>query len=172
MTEVNEQNWYVLRTRPRQEKAVRKLLTDIGVENFLPTSVEEHEYVNQRKKKIEVPLITSTCFMRCAAADRFNIVNGLKYKTLLVTDRFTNSSMIIPDKQMADFKLVLSLSDGRYLQPVEIFEGDRVVVTEGEMLGVEGVVAKINSRRHFMLVLNNLASFMLQVPMSMVKKID
>lgn len=172
MTVLNEQNWYVLRTRPRQEKAVRKLLSDIGVENFLPTRVEEHHYVNQRKKKIEVPLITSTCFMRCVATDRFNIVNGLKYKTLLVTDRFTNSSMIIPDKQMSDFMLVLSLCDGRNLQPVEIFEGDRVVVTEGEMRGVEGVVAKINGHRHFMLVLNNLASFMLQVPMSMVKKID
>lgn len=172
MTVVNEQNWYVLRTRPRQEKAVRKLLTDIGVENFLPTRMEEHVYANRRKKKIEVPLITSTCFMRCMAADRFNIVNGLKYKTLLVTDRFTNSSMIIPDKQMADFMLVLSLCDARHFQPVEIFEGDRVVVTEGEMRGVEGVVAQINGRSHFMLVLKNLASFLVRLPMSMVKKID
>ena len=90
MTEVNEQNWYVLRTRPRQEKAVRKLLTDIGVENFLPTSVEEHEYVNQRKKKIEVPLITSTCFMRCAAADR--LADGLCLRAALSVRRFNLSN--------------------------------------------------------------------------------
>lgn len=172
MTVDNDQNWYVLRTKPRQEKAVRQLLSEIGVENFLPTRVEEHQYINQRKKKIEVPLITSTCFMRCGAADRFDIVNGLKYKTILVTDRFTKTSMVIPDKQMADFMLVLSLEESHPLQPVDISEGDRVVVTEGEMRGVEGVVAKINGRRHFVLVLNNLASFMLQIPMSSVKKID
>ena len=93
MTMEQEKSWYVLKTRPRQEKAVRSLLEAYGIDNYLPTRMEEHVYVNRRKKKIEVPLIPSTCFMHCASDRRFAIVNSLKYKTELVSDRFTNSTL-------------------------------------------------------------------------------
>jgi len=165
-----EKCWYVLKTRPRQEKAVRCLLEEYGVENFLPTRMEEHVYINHRKKTIEVPLMTSTCFMLCTPEQRFAIVNSLKYKTELVTDRFTNSSMIIPNRQMEDFMRAVAMTD-MVMEQVDIMAGDRVVVSEGEFSGMEGVVAKINGRRRFIITLSNLTGFALQIPLSNLKKI-
>lgn len=172
MREEQVRCWYVLKTRPRQEKAVRQLLSECGIENYLPTHLEVHEYVNQRKKTIEVPLISSVCFMRCLPDERFDIVNALKYKTTLLTDRFTNSSMIIPAKQMADFMLVVSMMRHSSLEQVPFMEGDKVVVREGEFKGVEGVVSKVNGHKQFVITLNNLASFVLRIPMSQLQKID
>ncbi len=165
-----EKCWYVLKTRPRQEKAVRNLLEVYGIGNFLPTRMEEHVYANRRKKTIEVPLMTSTCFMLCAPEQRFAIVNGLKYKTELMTDHFTNSSMVIPNRQMEDFMRAVAMKD-MALEQVEITEGDRVVVSEGEFRGMEGVVAKINGHRRFVITLSNLTAFALQIPLSYLKKI-
>jgi transcription antitermination factor NusG len=162
--------WYVLKTRPRQEKAVRSLLEEYGVESYLPTRMEEHVYVNGRKKTIEMPLLPSTCFMLCAPEQRFAIVNSLKYKTDLLTDRFTNSSMVVPARQMEDFMKAVAMAD-MAMEQVDITEGDRVVVSEGEFSGMEGVVAKINGRRRFVISLSNLTAFALQIPLSYLKKI-
>ena len=171
MTMAQEKSWYVLKTRPRQEKAVRSLLETYGIGCYLPTRKEEHVYVNHRKKNIEVPLLSSTCFMNCPADQRFAIVNSLKYKTELVTDRFTNSSMVIPDRQMADFMRAVALTDAIAMEQVDITEGDRVMVSEGEFSGIEGVVAKINGRRRFVINLSNLTAFAVQIPISCLKKI-
>lgn len=165
-----EKAWYVLKTRPRQEKAVRNLLEEYGIGNYLPTRMETHVYVNRRRKTIEVPLMSSTCFMLCAPDQRFAIVNSLKYKTELLTDRFTNSSMVIPDRQMADFMRAVSMTDA-VMEQVDLTEGDRVVVSEGEFAGIEGVVAKINGRKRFVITLSNFTAFALQLPLSCLKKI-
>jgi hypothetical protein len=109
-----------------------------------------------------------------SATDDFHllyaIVNGLKYKTELVTDHFTNSSMVIPNRQMEDFMRAVAMKD-MALEQVEITEGDRVVVSEGEFRGMEGVVAKINGHRRFVITLSNLTAFALQIPLSYLKKI-
>ena len=171
MTMEQEKSWYVLKTRPRQEKAVRSLLEAYGIDNYLPTRMEEHVYVNRRKKKIEVPLIPSTCFMHCASDRRFAIVNSLKYKTELVSDRFTNSSMVVPDRQMEDFMRAVAMTDVDQMEQVPLVKGDRVVVTEGQFSGIEGVVAKINGQRRFVITLSNFTAFALQMPISNLKKI-
>lgn len=55
--------WYVLYTKPRNEKKTAKLLADKGVEVYCPV----HEVVKQwsdRKKKIQEPLFRSYVFVR------------------------------------------------------------------------------------------------------------
>lgn len=164
-TDETTPRWYVLKTRPRQEKAVRELLSSYDLRCYVPVRTEKHHYANGRSKLIEVPLLPATCFLYCCPADRFSIVNGLKYKTVFLVDHFTNSSMVIPNKQMADFMMAISASDSADLQPVAIVKGDRVVVTEGDFKGMEGRVARIDGQRKFVISLGNLADFSLSVPL-------
>ena len=89
----------------------------------------------------------------------------------MLTDRFTNSSMVIPQRQMEVFMRAVALTGAVEMEPVDITEGDRVVVSEGEFSGMEGVVAKINGRRRFVITLSNLTAFALQIPLSYLKKI-
>ena len=63
-------NWYVMRTKPRQEKAVRTELQSFGVELYLPTTTDYHYYGHGRKKKIESPVLPSMVFVHVEADDR------------------------------------------------------------------------------------------------------
>lgn len=51
-------NWYVLHTKPRNEKKVEEQLLSMGINAYCPKRTEV-KFWSDRKKKIEVPLLTS-----------------------------------------------------------------------------------------------------------------
>ena len=51
-------NWYVLHTKPRCEKKVEQKLLSIGINAYCPTRYEIR-FWSDRKKRIEVPVLTS-----------------------------------------------------------------------------------------------------------------
>ena len=51
-------NWYVLHTKPRNEKKVEEQLLSIGINAYCPKRTEL-KFWSDRKKKIEVPLLPS-----------------------------------------------------------------------------------------------------------------
>ena len=56
-------NWYVLHTKPRNEKKVEEQLLSIGLNAYCPTK-SEIKFWSDRKKKIEVPLLTSMVLVK------------------------------------------------------------------------------------------------------------
>ena len=55
--------WYVLHTRSRQEKALTRDLTAMGIRHYLPTS-EQTRYYGRRKVLVDVPLFAGYVFLR------------------------------------------------------------------------------------------------------------
>ena len=51
-------NWYVLHTKPRNEKKAEKQLKSIGINAYCPTYSKISKW-SDRKKKIDVPLLPS-----------------------------------------------------------------------------------------------------------------
>ncbi len=160
---VDMANWYVLKTKPRQEKAVRTVLQAIGIEHFLPTTTDFHYYGHGRKKKIETPVLPSMIFVRVEADDRFAVSNNMKYDVHYLVDRNTNSSMIVSDKQMSDFMRVCSAPDVK-LECVDVAVGDRVTIHGGQFDGLQGVVDRANGKKRFYIVLDGLASIAVDLP--------
>lgn len=156
-------NWYVLKTKPRQEKAVRAVLQAMSVEHFLPTTTDFHYYGHGRKKKIETPVLPSMIFVRVEADDRFAVSNNMKYDVHYLVDRNTNSSMIVSDRQMQSFMLVCNTPDVK-LECVDLAEGDRVTIRGGQFDGLQGVVNRINGKKRFCIVLDGLASIAVDLP--------
>ncbi|MBO7496363.1 MAG: UpxY family transcription antiterminator [Salinivirgaceae bacterium] len=156
-------NWYVLKTKPRQEKAVRTVLQTMGVEYFLPTITEYHYYGHGRKKKIEVLVLPSMVFVHVEAENRFTIVNVMKYDVHYLVDRNSNSSMVVSDKQMNDFMAVCSASDVK-LESVDFAVGDKVTIHDGQFDGLQGVVSRINGKKRFVIVLDGLANIAVDLP--------
>ena len=56
-------NWYVLHTKPRNEKKVEKQLLSIGINAYCPKKTEI-KFWSDRKKKIEVPLLPSMVLVK------------------------------------------------------------------------------------------------------------
>ena len=161
-------NWYVLKTKPRQEKAVRTVLQAMGVEHFLPTTTDFHYYGHGRKKKIETPVLPSMVFVRIEADDRFALSNNMKYDVHYLVDRNSNSSMIVSDKQMHDFMVVCNTSEVK-LECVDVAIGDRVTIHGGQFDGLQGIVNRANGKKHFYIVLDGLASISVDLPVDQLE---
>ena len=56
-------NWYVLHTKPRNEKKVEEQLLSIGINAYCPKRTEL-KFWSDRKKKIEVPLLPSMVLVK------------------------------------------------------------------------------------------------------------
>lgn len=156
-------NWYVLKTKPRQEKAVRTVLQTMDIEHFLPTTTDYHYYGHGRKKKIESPVLPSMVFVHIEADERFALSNNIKYDVRYLVDRNTNSSMIVSDKQMQDFMCVCSAPEVK-LERIDVAIGDKVTINGGQFEGLQGVVTRINGRNRFVIVLDGLANIMVDLP--------
>ena len=160
---VDMANWYVLKTKPRQEKAVRTVLQTMGVEHYLPTTTDYHYYGHGRKKKIESPVLSSMIFVHVEADIRFALSNSMKYDVHYLVDRNTNSSMIVSDKQMSDFMRVCNTPEVK-VECVDFAVGDKVTIQGGQFDGLQGVVDRANGKKRFYIVLDGLASIAVDLP--------
>ena len=156
-------NWYVMRTKPRQEKAVRTELQSFGIEFYLPTITDYHYYGHGRKKKIESPVLPSMVFVHVEADDRFAVINNLKHEVGYWVDRTTNSSMVVSDKQMQDFMRVCNTPEVK-LECVDFAVGDKVTIKGGAFDGLQGVVSSIKGQKRFIIVLNGIANIAVDLP--------
>ena len=156
-------NWYVMRTKPRQEKAVRTELQSFGIEFYLPTITDYHYYGHGRKKKIESPVLPSMVFVHVEADDRFAVINNLKHEVRYLVDRTTNSSMVVSDKQMQDFMRVCNTPEVK-LECVDFAVGDKVTIKGGAFDGLQGVVSSIKGQKRFIIVLNGIANIAVDLP--------
>ena len=61
-------NWYVLHTKPRNEKKVEEKLLSMGINAYCPTR-SEFRFWSDRKKRIQVPVLPSMVLVNIDAKD-------------------------------------------------------------------------------------------------------
>ena len=165
--------WFVGRTRARQEKKIKLRLNDLGVENYIPLRSEVHVYAHGRRKKVEVPLLPNLMFIRIAPDDRFALLSQLGALWMqYVVDRFTGSSMVVPDKQVEDFiRLVESKDATLSVEDLNLRKGDRIRVTGGVFNGLEGECLELRGKKRVGLRLEGIAALSVEVPTNYLEKI-
>ncbi|NKI25217.1 UpxY family transcription antiterminator [Arenibacter sp. 6A1] len=73
--------WYVLHTKPKNEKKAAIRLQDMGIDAYCPTRTEVKQW-SDRKKKVEVPLLPSMILVQLAEKERnhvFQVPGVLRY---------------------------------------------------------------------------------------------
>ncbi|MBI1826943.1 MAG: antitermination protein NusG [Planctomycetes bacterium] len=127
--------WYVLHTRPRQEKVVAGELTRLNIQCFLPLVRYRRNYDGHRRL-VQIPLFPGYVLLCGDAADRLSALR---------TNRLVNV-LDVPDQARlrADLAQIHRVVNGD--QPVDLFprlqKGSRCRVTSGTLVGVEGVVIR------------------------------
>lgn len=137
-----QKHWYVARTRYfRKEIQMRNLLTEMGIENFVPTLKTRR---TRGKGMAEKPAAPNLVFVRTDKASACALITERHLPMEWMQDCATHSMMQVPDKQMEDFQRVFavaSVEEGGLL--TEAFSpGDPVQVTEGPLRGVEGNIVE------------------------------
>lgn len=161
--------WFAARTRNGQELSVRNTFQKLGREFFIPTRLEKRER-GGRAVKAEVPVISNLVFLRTTKEDACAIANGRGVPIWYMIDRTTNSMLIVPDKQMEDFKRVFEIApDTISTDAPSLVPGDRVRIIKGELKGVEGEVIQLPNRTYVILSLGSLLFARIKVLKSHLK---
>lgn len=136
--------WFVLYTKPRNEKKVTSLLADKGVEVYCP----QREVIKQwsdRKKKVIEPVFTSYIFV--------SLENYKEQATgILETPgavRFlwwAGKPGIVREQEIKAIRDFLEAYKNAEIT-VDIREGQKVSVTEGVLKGSEGVVTRVKGNK-------------------------
>jgi len=135
--------WWVLRTKPRQEKAVAREHLQRHLPFFLPTT--QRQRVGRRGEQTSfIPLFPGYMFSFVTDAERFEINRtGRLASFLAVSDQ-----MEIWDELRNLYHL---LDRGLNVHPVlKVQEGSKVTLRAGPLKGITGIVLRNSGRCRFM----------------------
>jgi transcription antitermination factor NusG len=143
-----EQNWYALRTLPRHEKQVDRILREKAVTTFLPLVSEFHEW-NDRRKLISIPLFPCYLFVRTAPIHSLRVA-VLRTRGVVGFVGNTGAGAALPDQQIHAVRAVID--SGVYCCPHPFLTiGHRVRIVGGSLNGIEGILLAKN-RDHSVVV--------------------
>ena len=157
---ISEPHWFAARTRYGQELKVRDRLAREGVEHFIPVRADGR------------PVVTNLVFLKATKAEALDLANTGVVPVKYVIDCATRTLLVVPEKQMEDFRRVLDLNleeGGLMDQPLAL--GDRVKVVKGPLKGVEGHVIEFQGRYYVVVSLLDSLFAKARVPKSWLEKI-
>ena len=143
-----------------QELKVRDRLAREGVEHFIPT-------VPSSGPRKERAVVNSLVFVRATKQEALDLANTGAVPVKYIVDCATRTLLVVPDKQMEDFRRVLDLGleeGGLMDRPLAL--GDRVKVVKGPLKGVEGHVAEFKGKYYVVVSLLDSLFARTQVPRS------
>ncbi len=125
--------WRVLRTKPRQEKAVVDLLDAAGHTHYLPL-VRRVRHYGHRRRETQAPLFPSYVFVRSGLEAAYFAVSSRRVIQIVeVTDQARL------DRELAQIRRALEIGAGLDPYPY-LKEGRRARVRSGPFAGIEGVI--------------------------------
>jgi transcription antitermination factor NusG len=149
-SETQADPWFVIWAESRAEKKVEKRMAALGLTPWLPIVKERHRW-SDRWREVECPLFPGYLFARATNADWPQILRtpGVltvvkeRGKPALLADTFVNSLRDAIEREGAAPEAVE--------EPVDYAPGDEVIVQEGALRGVRGIVRERRSRRQLVL---------------------
>ena len=132
-------NWFVIHTKPRFEKKVEERLLSLGIEAYCPTR-KEMRYWSDRKKKVDVPVLTSMVLVKLEEKnvnDVFNVNGVVRYMFWL------GKRAIVRQKEIDILKNYLKGNRFINQEILKYSPGDRINVPG--FSNEDGVVEKISN---------------------------
>jgi len=132
--------WYVLYTKPRQEKKVTDTLNAIGIEAYCPLVTVVKQW-SDRKKKVQVPLINSYVFVNIEEHQReavFKVSGIVRYLFWLGKPAVVRAIEI--EALQKSLEGIVASFEVSAIQKNTIYK-----IPEGPFQGFEGIVKNINA---------------------------
>ncbi len=148
--EAQTDSWFVIWAESRAEKKVEKRIAALGLSPWLPIVKERHRW-SDRWREVECPLFPGYLFARATNADWHKILRtpGVltviteRGKPALLADSFVSSLRDAIGREGAAPEAVT--------ESVDYAPGDEVIVQEGVLRGVRGIVRERRSGRQLVL---------------------
>lgn len=161
--------WLAARVRRNQERLIKAKLEQLGVENYVPF---RKEIRNRKDRKVEIwrPVIPNIVFIYTDFHTGMSIANDYGIKISYLRSIDNKSLLIVPQKQMDNFKIICESGVECTLE--DTFEkGDKVLIVNGCLKGIEGELINTNKDNSKMLVkLEGIAAFKVVIPSNIVTR--
>lgn len=136
------ENWYVLYTKPKNERKVTLQLESLGIKAYCPMITELKQW-SDRKKKVLTPLITSCVFIQSkesARNDVFQVPGAVRYLFWLGKPAIVRNSEI---------EVLETWLQGEHenTKVEKIQAGDIYNIKNGHFKGKEGIVHEVSNNR-------------------------
>lgn len=142
-----DQTWWVLHTRPRQEKSLARELRQLHLSFYLPL-IARRCHVRGRVMQSHIPLFPSYLFLRGGDQDRLTALN---------THRVVRSIAVsAQDELWRDLRQVHTLiGSGAPITPEDRLEpGMLVEIRSGPLAGLRGKIIRSATGRRFVISVN------------------
>ena len=158
-------HWFALRVSYSRIFHAHDVLTENGIETYMPTRTEYKE-VDGKRRKMRKPLITNIIFAHSTKEDIDKVIEktGKEYFNYYYDktekNEFGNDTiLIVPDKQMENFIELTSMGDRNFKiaqNHILLKLGDKVRVINGKFKGIEGNVVRYANQQRVAVVLPHL----------------
>ena len=142
--------WFVIWAESRAEKKVEKRMAALGLSPWLPIVKERHRW-SDRWREVECPLFPGYLFARATNADWYQI---LRTPGVLTVVKEGGKPALLADSFVTALRDAIG-REGAAPEPVTVTidfaPGDEVIVQEGVLRGVRGMVREHRSRRQLVL---------------------
>jgi transcription termination/antitermination protein NusG len=147
---MSNSSWFVIWAESRAEKKVEKRIAELGLSPWLPIVKERHRW-SDRWREVECPLFPGYLFARAKNADWHRI---LRTPGVLTVIKEKGKPALLADEFVTSLRDAIE-RDGAAPEPVtehiEYAAGDEVIVQEGALRGVRGVVRERRSSRQLVI---------------------
>ena len=144
--EARPKRWVAALVQMNCEKKIAAKLDKLGIENYVPTQTEEHQW-SDRKKKIDRIIIPMIIFVRLTK-DEEDEFRRLPFIMKFITYPGANElATPIPDNQIEQLRFLLNKSESpvAFYSQVEI--GDAIRIIDGSLKGLTGHCCGISNSR-------------------------
>lgn len=158
--------WWVLHTRPRQEKAVARDLGALKIPHFLPLT-DEVRYYGRRKQRVLLPLFPGYVFLHGSPEQAWTLDRAGRLAQII--EVFDQGRL---DRELSAIRRVLESGHELVSHPY-LHEGMRVEVKSGPLKGVQGVIERRRGRRRLVLQIEVLGvGSSLEIDGSLLRPVD
>ena len=145
--------WFAMSATFRREIKARNILTETGLECFIPMRWQPVNKRNGHKTKELVPAVRNLIFVRSRQEELQAIKTDIPYLQWLTRpDDGRNIPIIVPDRDMEQFIKVTQDSNEKliYLRPdeVDLCKGTPIRILGGPFNGIEGTFIKLRGHRN------------------------
>ncbi len=140
--------WFVLYTKPRNEKKVSLQLNSMGIETYCPTIKKKRNW-SDRIKIIEEPLFTSYCFVNIAENERQKVFAAHGVVRYLF---WLSRPAIVKEEEINTIKLWLNEFDHSSISTQSFTIEDRIILKNGALMGKTGKVYSIQDKKLLLII--------------------
>lgn len=153
-TDTGGKKWYALYTASRQEKIAGRLLSEKGIECYLPL-VKTMRQWSDRKKMVEFPLLNGYLFVRIHPSEKELV---LQTRGIVRFVRCEGKDAVVRENEIEGLKQLVELGYHLEAQGIrrQYKEGEKVKITSGALKNIEGYVIENKGERFIDILLESI----------------